>query len=107
MSSVNWDDVIILSALGVPYAATQLKNIFRRKEPKAFDGDTCRCGHASTFHDTRGCRKIVTVTTRWNSYGDGKEWEQRECECLIYVSQGSSYIPEIDGLPPAREKEDA
>ena len=107
MTGSNWNDTIILGALGIPYVVTQLKNAFRRKEPQAFDGDTCRCTHASVFHTTQGCHKIISVAVKWDIDGDESEWGQRECECRRYASRASSYVPELDGLAPAPEKEDA
>ena len=107
MTGANWDDLTVLALLGIPYVVTQLKGAFRRKQPQAFDGDTCRCDHASVFHTTRGCHKTVTVPVKWDEDGDECKWEQRERECLRYASRASSYMPEIDGLPGAPEKVDA
>lgn len=107
MTGANWDDLTILTMLGVPYVVTQLKNIFRRDKPVEASPDECRCKHASVFHDVTGCRKIVTVPVKWDEDFVESKWERRECECLRYVGPHSSYVPELDGLPPAIEKEDA
>lgn len=98
---MNWDDAFLLTLFGVPWLWNQITTKPWRKEPPS--EDECRCGHASVFHDSSGCRKMVTRPVKWDEDGEECKWVEAECECLRYVGPHSTYIPELDGLPEPKE----
>jgi hypothetical protein len=104
---LDWTYIGIGVFIGVPWVVEQVKDFVHRNDKEESSTDDCHCGHASVFHDSSGCRKIVTVPVKWDDYGDESKWEQRECECLRYAGPNSSYVPELDGLPEPKEITDA